>query len=283
MPELAPLSHRAHLQERKVYGKPLILYEDHRALTYVLWHANRTGLLSAPPLLVMFDRHDDCKAPSPRALQRAAELRQSGTERAVHEFVEWDLSPLDDDWVRASFELGILSHVILIGAEHHSNTEARRTTFTDSGGSEHIVWRIGHLWDALDHRGDLSDFARHAELQELWRALEWPPRGYREEPPDQTTSDTPIVLDFDLDCFSGTIGDHHMAWPPELIHACFNRRPRGGLQGSSALEFLEHIESRVKLRTIARESQCCGGTRESQGILETLDAVLWHGELFAIR
>ena len=53
------LARRANLVHCTVESCDLLLYEDHRTLLNVLYHARRSERLARQPLLVYFDHHDD--------------------------------------------------------------------------------------------------------------------------------------------------------------------------------------------------------------------------------
>jgi hypothetical protein len=273
------LGHRANILYYDILGKPLLVYEDHRTTTFVLWHAMHVAhKLEAPPLLLYFDRHDDAK--QPQSLDVIRQLRQEpGSKEKVHEFVEWGLSVLDDDWLIAAMELGLVGDAINIGADDTPNLPQFETIHTDHLGVEHRIWALPHLWHAFDYQQPLSDTAREAEFRGIWDALRWEPGRH---PPFATHEGAPpVVLDFDLDFLAGHFAERIMAWPSDTIHAAFTRMSTyDRTEGWSAARFLEAIEPRVAFRTVARESDHCGGTEESQSVLAALDAVLWYGELF---
>lgn len=270
------LSHRANFHTYSVDGKPVVLYEDHRSLVFVLWHALHTAkVLTAPPMLVYFDQHDDAKAPSSAAMLAAQTLRKSSTEKDILSFVEWDLGVLDDDWLFGAMELGVVGDAVLVGCEDAGNLGRFDSTYVDHTGISHRIWHLDHLWDALENKGSLTDQCRRSELSPLWDALGWNPQGYF------ATEAVNLVLDFDLDCFAGRFAGCTLPWPPDIFANSFARRSVELNGRISAQEFLLALRDQSPFVTIARESPFCGGTAHSQQILETLDQILWGGELFA--
>lgn len=309
---MSRLSHRANYDVFSVREKPLVLYEDHRSLVFVLWHAlHAAKVIDRAPLLIYFDGHDDAKPVTGTALARVRELRAGApTAREIFDFVEWELSPLDDDWLIAAMELGLVGDAICIGASCTPNLEseadldaeavesARRiremfsgTTaqdephrilppragelcakYVDHRGNTHRIWLLPHLWKALATRGALEDAFRADYFGSLWEALDWDPGNSWFK---GTKGLAPVVLDVDLDCFAISAEGETFAWPARF----FRRFSKQSATGRSALDFLAGLEHRVAFRTVARESPYCGGTAESENILASLDQVLWGGEL----
>lgn len=283
--EMHRLSQRSHVNVHQAADRPLVVYEDHRFLVYVLWHALRVSkAFTEPPLLIFFDRHDDAKCPSQSALTELRGLRAgSPSEPEVLSCVEWSLSTLDDDWLLAAMELGVVADAICIGAERDDNLDGFLTTYSDGTGAQHRIWSIPLIWDALGYQGALSDTARRNELQDLWDALQWNPQPYPGGWPrcdGETKQGAPIVLDFDLDCFAGELAGHLTAWPSELLIARLSAPSEcDTTKGWTAKSFLEQIDARVELRTVALESPYCGGLEASLQILSVLDYALWGESL----
>ena len=278
---LSELEHRTHIIHKEHDEKHVLLYEDHRTLAFVLWVArHELGLLKGPVTLVMFDYHDDARTPVSAMAQIKKFRANPPTEREFHSFVEWDLGPIDDDWLLASMELDLVGDVLLFGAQKTSNLDqtSNETIHKDHTGQEHRIWECGHLWGALSRNGCLvePDVSAAAPFQDLRRAIGWDARsgfvGEVDEAPE-------VVLDFDLDCFTGPLGGRTYAWPHLLeefrtVHVSHGR-------AHSAERFLRSLAERVSFTTIARESPYCGGTSESQAILATVCEVLWgEPELF---
>lgn len=271
------LMHRANIDVQEVFGKPLVVYEDHRSLVFVLWHALKVEkIFSEPPVLFYFDAHDDGKTPSDSALKSIERFVSSGGQdpRELYDIIEWELSPLDDDWLIAAFELGLVSDAVSVGV-HHDTFQTFPHNITDHRGVSHQVWKLSHLWYELDYQGNLSDLVRGQQLDPLWDILHWKPCG------DTIYSGDPrLVLDMDLDCFSTVVDGALVPWPELLLRERFERRQTEGCKGLSAKDFLRWLEPQVAFRTIAKESPYCGGMQASQRILNALDKILWNSKLF---
>lgn len=275
------LKHRTNINVLQVSDKPVIIYEDHRVLTAVLWHAKHKAKepVGIPPLLVTFDRHDDAKVPTTSAMAQLKKFRTNPpNERDLFSFVEWELSVLDDDWLLAAMELGVVGDVINIGAEETPNLNGFETVYTDQQQTKHRIWQIPHIHSALGHQGALSD-THQEQFQPLWDALGWAPIPGPRDLNEQSGA-AKIVLDFDLDCFAGELSGHTLAWPFDLIHERMNKRSSiDRTRGWSAKTLLGELEPRILFRTIALESPYCGGFHHSTSILAALDEILWDGEI----
>lgn len=270
------LTHRTNIHVYQSENKPIVLYEDHRSLVFVLWYAlNKAKTYTKPPMLIYFDGHDDAKQPSIAAMRAAEEVRKGASEKDVFSFVEWELGGLDDDWLIAAMEIGVVGDALLVGCEDASNLQGFLSIHTDHRGDTHRIWHIHNLWDALEYQGALTDVVRKSEFQDLWTALGWEPRGWF------NSNETNLVLDFDLDCFAGEFAGCTLPWPHDVLINSFQRQSRQLNNGMSAQRFLRTLCDRSPFVTIARESPYCGGTAHSQQILETLDQILWDGDLFS--
>ncbi len=270
------LAHRSNIIVRTVREKPVLLYEDHRTSLAVLDHAKRHGVVSAPPTLVLFDRHDDAKPPQCGDDRVQAVRNAQLSQQDFWQFVEWDLSPLDDDWVRVAMDLGLVGDLILIGAGDTPNIDAMDESYRNSAGTTHRIFKVSHLWEGLGYQGWLSDSARRRELQPLWDLLGWDPRtGFSKDPP-------PLVVDIDLDCFTldGPSGEP-LGWPDATFLELFTGPPTSGPLAHrwSPTEFLQELILRSAYVAIAREAGCCGGIAESDRLLQLLDLTVFGGNL----
>jgi len=264
------LGGRANLQALSVGEKDLILYEDHRSLVFVLWHALNVvePPLAEPPTLVYFDHHDDAKAPSAPVRAIFNNLRSAGTDRGVMEAVEWDLSSLDDDWLIAAMELGVLKDAICVGADITPNLGQFHTQVTDHTGGVHNIFKIGHLWDALAHQGPLVDQAQAGQYQPLWTSLGWAPTEY---PEPRTPGNPPLIVDFDLDYFSYHLLGQTLTWPNGMFDKKLGSISQSTYaRGLRARTFFGWLLSEASFLTVARESPYCGGTLGSEQALQNL-------------
>ncbi|MEZ4453005.1 MAG: hypothetical protein R3B09_26330 [Nannocystaceae bacterium] len=271
------LNFRTNIQCFEMAQKPVVLYEDHRSILFALWHAKWVAeLLTKPHTLVTFDLHDDLRTPSSDVRKKALNFRNGGDEREFYSFVEWEVGALDDDWVIIAMDLGLVGDVINVGAgdEEGGNLADPFVSIPDISETEtsHRVWKLDHLWNALAARGALRDIARRDTLEPLWKTIGWDPEKLIFE------NNVSIILDFDLDCFSikGPDDCCRIAWPPEIMIDLFERESDCGL---SSTQFIRRLRDESTIVTIAKESPYCGGTWQSEVILDTLSRILFDDRL----
>lgn len=281
--EMVELGHRANLihQTLEIDGasKSVIVYEDHRYLLNILDHARRCGKVpqGSGVTLVMFDGHDDARETCVPKKRLKAIRRKWPSQKSFWSFVEWELSPNDDDWVIVGMELGLIENVVLIGAHVTHNIEAMTATldhgeYIDASGGRHFVANMTHLWAGLGHQGWLVDTARSNVLEPIWRILGWNLRTF-----DPDSAPAPLVLDFCLDCFAykGPTDRPARPWQPEDFFQPFETR----YGRRTARELLRTLASISPFIGICRESPYCGGFGGSDTILGYLDALLFDGKI----
>jgi len=285
MAKLYNLSHRSNINVYnypECYGREeddrrIILYDDHRTILDVLYYAIQEGYFDGQtPNVVSFDYHDDSVKLSSKVKQRANTIRKrcaaKRQDKLIWQFVEFELSSLDDDWVRAGMELGLIKNYIGFG--HHC-------IFTDAGnidnGFEHYttldkevhrLYSNGHLDFVLGDRGVIGDDCyewqqKHNDIKDDLQ--------YHSGHFDRGEI-RPFILDIDLDCFSTECEEHTMAWP----EAIFVERYVENVKVSS---FMHYLLDRASFITICREPGYCGGVGEANRILEILDCYWLGGTL----
>lgn len=277
---MAGLDSRANMHHQRVGDRDVIVYEDHRYLLNIIDHARRCDVLTTPVTLVMFDYHDDMVSP-PRLVTPAhlAQMRPNiGTmsQRDFWSFVEWECSTLDDDWVTVGMELGFIGHVIVIGARHDPNIDAlaghgKHGTYRDASGDDHLVASVGHIWSGLGHQGWLSDGARSNDFKPIWDVIGWKPCEFTGDEP------LPILLDFDLDCFSyeGPADRDRRPWTKADFMEPFEQE----FGDWTPKSFVGELMRESPFIGVARESRFCGGLGASDEILRHLDLLFFNGEL----
>lgn len=250
--------------------KYVIIYEDHRTLLNVLFYARMKGVLTQSPNLIYFDYHDDARvfldqqkldANMPRTFLQD-EFEQ------FWNFVEFSLAFDDNDWVFTGMHYDLIKKAVCVGVEEYDSTKALNKHFA---GTNHYLCLSRHLdYELGDHgcfqgRTSLND-GEDKMIRDIFK-LNLP----TEQNPE---IDTPFVLDFDLDCFSGAIDDTRMAWPEKV----FCKR----YCGTGAAEFLRDLMCRASFITICRESRYCGGIGEANKILYYLDKYFFYAQLHAL-
>lgn len=251
---------------------PLVLFEDHRYSLVSLWHALEQGLIKPdnPPDLIRFDRHDDAKAPK-YGTECLKKIRSERPPlRHLMDFVEWELSSMDDDWVISAMELGLIRHVVTFGADVMSFPKHGHE-YVDHLGVPHQAWNMGHLWHQMESLGPLRDRARTDEFQGLWDILRWDGSDIIQNRSGQTPPH-PIVLDIDLDCFTGVFFENLQAWPKRIL--------RSYLCNEAVIRFMNAQLNRSLFVNVSIESVCCGGLREAMKVLRVVDETWFSKTIF---
>ena len=189
------------------------------------------------------------------------------SSRDFRNFVEYDISENDDDWVRVAFELNPIHNIVNIGNIENSNImNFTNHIYKSSGGTEHKAYVIGHIFDELNtHGGSLGDMALYQENKDLHKIF-----GYNLIRGEGFSDDfQEFVLDFDLDCFTTNSQDKVYAWPESIFAKEYNNETSG--------YFMYRLIQRAKFITICREPSYCGGIGESNKILSYLDKYFFRG------
>ena len=254
------------------YGdKTIILYDDHRCILTALFEARKLGIISNGTNLITFDRQDDARKIHPNSMRIINSIVASGfdemSSRDFKNFVEYDISENDDDWVRVAFELNLIHNIVNIGNIENSNImDFANNIYKSSGGTEHKAYVIGHIFDELNtHGGSLGDMALYQENKDLHEIF-----GYNLIGGEGFSDDfQEFVLDFDLDCFTTNCQNKVYAWPESIFAKEYNNETSGYL--------MYRLIQRAKFITICREPSYCGGIGESNKILSYLDKYFFRG------
>ena len=289
------MNERANVAEHKlrvrgetkgdVCEKRIFLYEDHRTILNVLDHLRRETPARFPLNLVYLDYHDDARDPiSSQALR--AQYRQNPPSREdFWTFVEWRTAHDDGDWLKTGMDLGLIHDAVLFGARDRANLAGVATTYTDVAKQQHLIYDVTHIWGALDANGCLVDAAQAGQLKPIWDILGWENNAGKFSFTKERGELRSFLLDFDLDYFTtdGPTGIGHLVWPREQVMAAFAKPfSYNDVVGfTRAIDFLQMLTTYSHAITIARESPFCGGYRSSAEILETLDDMLFMGQLTA--
>lgn len=253
------------------------MFEDHRSILIALYHARQKGIIDGenPPDLIRFDLHDDGKDPSSGLDPLLPFVDAEADLREFFDFVEWELSTMDDDWVKVAMELGLIRHVVTFGAEKTDNFSNGKSVYEDHREVEHQYWSLGHIWHELPYQGNLTDRAKLTQNSDLWEILQWKGDGFKHQKEPH-----PLVLDFDLDCFTDKIDDQRIAWPNDILRSRFCDYDPGSEACITPKAFVSTLMQKSQFVTLCLESVCCGGLGEATRILETLDAIFWDSTLF---
>lgn len=253
----------------------IIVYDDHRTILNVLYVAMQERLFAdAMPNIVSFDRHDDAVLLSPKQKQQAKSVRKScfpqRNDKRMWQFTEFGLSGLDDDWVRAGMELGLINNYIGFGHKQRdaNNINSGYEYYKTLDRIEHRLYSNGHLDWELGSRGVFGDNHYHtpAKQDDILNDMQFHNGRFDDSPI------SPFVFDIDLDCFTEEFEDHRMAWPEDIFVERYQANPEVG-------GFVRDLLARSSLITICREPDCCGGLGESNRMLELLDYYWFDGIL----
>lgn len=274
------LSNHTNIEVYSFHDKYIILYDDHRSILNVLFETKKLGLFSATPNIIFFDKHDDACNPQINAKDLfekwGIERIEDVSSRDFWSFVEFDLSGLDDDWLLAGMELGLINHAVVIGQTENSNMRDLNNLFESSDGEVHELFDIYHLNYSLGCRGCLGDnVIKEPYYENVRNIFEYnqPPYGRYDKFSKEVTN--PIVLDFDLDCFTTECENNVYAWPEAIFREKY-------YDNEEVRHFMHELINRSTIITICREPTCCGGLGESNKILGYLDHYFFDGCLDTI-
>lgn len=257
-------------KQTSVDGIPYILHEDHRWVLPIVHFAQQQGTLPKPCTVIMFDRHHDALDPSHLAQDELKRLRIKPSLQGVTSLCAEHLRRIDDDWLKAGMELGFFGDAAILGVREDFGA-AKYRLYTDHVGNQHCIEMSSTLPRSdLAFKGHLSDVNRRSEFESLWKILGWEHRWSDKR--FHFLSDLPkILLTIDLDCFAFSWSDYTFAWPPKIFEAEFlERSDYWSTSGWSGRSFLQALAKKAGLVTIARESECTGGSEDSDSILKSL-------------
>ena len=269
------LSNHTNIEVYSFHDKYIILYDDHRSILNVIFEAKRLGLFGAAPNIIFFDRHDDACNPNLNVGELLGKWGVDKIEEVTSQyfwsFVEFDLSGVDDDWLLAGMELGLINHAVVIGQNENHNIRDMNNMFESSDGIHHELFDISHLDWSIGSRGCLGDNVIKEEYYENVRNIfeyNQPPYGDYDKFSKEVTN--PFVLDFDLDCFTTECEDNVYAWPEAIFREKY-------FENKNVYHFMRRLIERSTFITICREPTCCGGLGESNKILGYLDRYFFEG------
>ena len=282
MAEFSKLSNRSNINiynypelfRREMDDRRIIVYDDHRTILDVLYFAiQERHFDGVTPSIISFDYHDDSVKLSPKQKQRAKAVRKrcftKRNDELIWRYVEFELSGMDDDWVRIGMELGLIKHYIGFGHSFDAcNIENGYEQYQTLDREVHHLYSNGHLDSVMGSRGVIGDesYGWQQKRDDLLEDIQFQDGHFN------TGAVLPFVFDIDLDCFSAEFGNYTIAWP----EAVFSERYQEDLKVNT---FVRSLIKRASLITICREPGCCGGIGEANRILELLDSYWFDGAL----
>lgn len=269
------LSYHTNIEVHHFNDKYIVLYDDHRCILNALFEAKKLRLFNSPPNIIFFDRHDDACNPDIRKQelfqQWNVERIEDVSSKDFWSFVEFDLNVLDDDWLLAGMELGLINHAVVIGQYENTNMQSKNHKYKSTDGIIHEMYDIPHLKQSIDSRGCLGDciikMPYYTRVRDIFEYNQPQPGHYNIFSENVTH---PFVLDFDLDCFTTDIENKTLAWPEDIFREMYYDNTR-------VLYFMQQLMRRSTFITICREPECCGGLGESNKILGYLDKYFFEG------
>lgn len=258
--------HRIKIDE--VVSKDVIIYDDHRTLLDVLYYARIKKVLQQTPNLVYFDRHDDAAKVIKEDLEKLDKIEISWDQyREFYDFVEFDLSYNDDNWLYAGMYCNLIKNAVLVNGVEKDNISELNAAFKERGHhlyeiNNHFLQRLSigkRVWKIKKS----DDNAIRSIFDKNWRQE------------DNTEIGVPMVLDFDLDCFTKEDANGH-------LKACSRSNFRKNYKDVYCMgSFMRELMRRASFITICREPKHCGGYKESNKILQYLDECFFNGQLNA--
>lgn len=269
------LFYRSNIITRKYYDTDVFIYEDHRYILNILFSAFHSKKLIEPPTLVYFDKHDDGKGPMV-SIDRLKSIRNRKIDqKEMWDFVEWEISTQDDDWLKVGMELGLIGDAILIGCNEASNFRDFRNTYIDHLSKEHLIFKVSHIWNGLSHQGWLVDRAQESKYSEIWDLLGIENNSYISINAEKQK--TKVILDFDLDCFTTKFLEDTLPWPYEYFNKYF--RSPCGRNYYRPKEFTDMLLRTVEFITIARETDYCGSFHNNALIFDSINDIIFDNKL----
>lgn len=272
MRTLEQLVLRANIETYEFRGKKIFLYMDHRTILNIIFYALKFKLIPEVPNVLYFDYHSDACTPSHLIQDRTSGFNIDETSlEDFNSIVEFEMGPLDDDWVKSGMELGLIKHSVSIGTEKYDHSYE---TYKDTKDTEHDVICISHLNYELSGRGALGDSIIVQPYYSKVRSI----FNYNNGSDGFGETTEPFILDFDLDCFSAEFRGRTMAWPESMFRDEFGT-PTGFHKNILPADILDALIDRCEFITICMEPGCCGGLGESFKILSYLDKYIFDGAL----
>lgn len=269
--DIGQLSWHSNINTYNYRGKHIVLYDDHRWILNVIFEAMKLTIFNGKiPNIIFFDHHDDACYTDVRLSKYGIDNILEMKSRDFWSLVEFDLSALDDDWVTAGMELGIINNVVCIGNVENNNIQDwDNNSYQTATNVVHKGFSINHLKWEFGSRGVIGDSIVKYPFYQTVREI----FGFRYGQ-SLLRPQHPYVLDFDLDCFTTEYKDTTYAWPKYFFREEF--WPKDDFQHR---HYIQQLIANASIITICREPECCGGLGESNRILGYLDRYLFDGVL----
>lgn len=263
-----------NLEEYSIENINTYIHKEHRFALPILNYCQTNEILPKPCNVILFDAHHD----SAPLINRDEFLRNATEEYSDEEFIilcKEHLCKNDDDWVTAGFELGIIGDIIIFGVNQNFDAHPDNL-YVDANGVNHKIFLLPSFpIDELHSRGWLCDIAKISENKEFMDIIDW---GNVEGVGLNFINDSKnLALIIDLDCFAIDWKDVLFPWPDELFQAKFSESI-GTLEWSGQ-KFMEELQKKLGIITIAREPTYCGSEKYSDIILSKVCKFIFNDKL----
>lgn len=221
--------------------KPVFVFKNHRTSFYYWCKARKRFGISDSFFVVTMDHHNDLFPLLPEKITEIQALDLNNLVK-VENFAKNKLKKLNDDYIFAAMEAGLIGDILIMSAELPDIKE-----YTDSTSVKHKIFHC--LWpgDLSGPRGLLTDSITKRN-RELITSIGYDKNGN----PD-------IVLDIDLDFFTYYYCDNTYVIDEENFKDIFSDE-----------SLIWWIYDKARLITIAKEPWGCGGPQNSKRILRLL-------------
>lgn len=265
------LMSRTNVMRRSYKGKDVFIYDDHRWVLNVLFALYKDGIRR--PSFVFFDAHDDAAQTEKKSIlleKVGVKSLDEATPKQFGAFVDYDLRIDDSNWLLTAAELGLIGDAVVIGNRYNDSIEELNGIYTTEDGEEHKFFELSEdLGHELGCRGSLGDRCKEQEYKDIREFFKidnsgaWP----------QIGEITPLVLDFDLDCFTLDINNGpNIPWQNRTFH--------NKIFGSNESNFfVRNLMRQASVITICREPDYCGCIGDYNVILQKVDHFFFDGEL----
>ena len=272
---LYEIAYRSNINHKYTSNNEVIIYEDHRTIINVLYFLIEKRKLSESVDIIMFDNHDDFLSPKEDTIKKITEFLKNPDSKSLNQIVEFDLRPLDDDWVKAGMELGLINNVFLFNSDE-SRIDFKEKYVTKNFGTKYL-YNLGDVWAALGYHGLLNDPIKKDYFKDLWEDFGWQ---LKERKFNFVKNRRKFVFDIDLDCFSTRIMDKTIAIPEEIIIEKLTEYSNPSFHHYyNSQQFMKRLIKDAEMVTICYENGSCGGIRESHKIFNMVDEVLFDNEI----
>lgn len=270
---------RSGMQAFEVNGNIIIVYQDHRQILNVMFYLYINGLIQRnnPPDIISFDFHDDCVESKPYPeLCKCMNVNSidEATAKDFFSFVEFDLSPLDNDWVKTAMEFSFIKNYVNVGGRQLDNIN-KNPTYVSADNVIHDFHILDHLDFELSPKGKLGsdDYEANSKIREIFRFNQ-----FKENANEFSVGNTPLLIDFDLDCFSSEVmarSETNVPWNEKLFKHLYY-----GYYDTFVNQFMQCLFDRSIVITICTEPEYCGGYQESSQIFGYLNKYFFDEKLW---